>query len=63
MAIADEFRKNAERCRAEAENAAELGDRAFWLLLAESWQKLAQEPDVAQQEGGLDERIKASSAA
>ena len=40
-----EFRKHAGRCRAEAENATEMADRAFWLLLAENWQKLAQESE------------------
>jgi hypothetical protein len=40
-----EFRKNAGRCRLEAETAIETDDRAFWLLLAENWQKLAQDSE------------------
>ena len=38
-----EFRKNAGRCRLEAERATEIADRALWLLLAENWLKLAQD--------------------
>jgi hypothetical protein len=54
-----EFRKHAGRCRLEAENAAEMADRAFWLLLAENWQKLAQESeDKPKQE--LEAQIKSA---
>ena len=40
-----EFRKHAGRCRLQAESATEMADRAFWLLLAENWQKLAEESE------------------
>jgi hypothetical protein len=53
MNVADEFRKNAERCRVEAERATETADRAFWLLLAENWQKLAQDSSEAQYKADL----------
>jgi hypothetical protein len=42
MSVADEYRKQAERCRARAESSRKPADRAFWLLLAENWQRLAQ---------------------
>jgi hypothetical protein len=41
--IRHEFRKHAERCRLGSETAVNRADRAFWLLLAEGWQKLAQD--------------------
>jgi hypothetical protein len=55
MAVEDEFRKHAERCRRTAEASTKTADRAFWLLLAESWQKLAQDraappPDVCKED-------------
>ena len=40
--VADEFRKQAEACRKRAELSVKQEDTAFWLLMAESWQKLAQ---------------------
>jgi hypothetical protein len=43
--IADEFRKQAERCRAHAESATKNADRAFWLLLAQNWQTMAEEAE------------------
>lgn len=42
MSVADEYRKQAERCRVRAESSRKSTDRAFWLLLAENWQRLAQ---------------------
>jgi hypothetical protein len=42
MTVEDEFRKHAERCRHMAEASTKTADRAFWLLLAENWQRLAQ---------------------
>jgi hypothetical protein len=41
--VRDEFRKHAERCRLMAERSRRPADRAFWLLLAENWQLLAQD--------------------
>jgi hypothetical protein len=41
--IHDQFRKHAERCRLMAEKSARPADRAFWLLLVENWQLLAQD--------------------
>jgi hypothetical protein len=43
MNVDNEFRKHAGRCRLQAESAIKMADRAFWLLLAENWQKLAEE--------------------
>jgi hypothetical protein len=43
MAIEDDFRKHAERCRLMAEASAKPADRAFSLLLAQNWQTLAQD--------------------
>ena len=42
MSVAGEYRKQADRCRTSAESSRKPADRAFWLLLAENWQKLAQ---------------------
>jgi hypothetical protein len=41
--VEQEFRTHARRCRLQAEGAIKTADRAFWLLLAENWQKLAEE--------------------
>jgi hypothetical protein len=43
MSVADEYRKQAERCRARAESSPKPADCAFWLSLAEKWQLLAQD--------------------
>ena len=43
MAVEDEYRKQAERCLAQAEGSMEPADRAFWLLLAQNWQLIAQD--------------------
>ncbi|HEY1475894.1 MAG TPA: hypothetical protein VGF53_17625 [Pseudolabrys sp.] len=40
--VTDEYRKQAEACCKRAEASAKTADRAFWLLLAENWRKLAQ---------------------
>jgi hypothetical protein len=45
MSVADQYRKQAEQCRIRAEKSSKPADRAFWLSLAENWQKLAQESD------------------
>jgi hypothetical protein len=42
MSIADAYRQQAERCRKRAEESIKPEDGAFWLLLAEKWQLLAQ---------------------
>jgi phytoene/squalene synthetase len=46
MAVADEYRKHAEKCRILAEAAPKSSDRAFWLLLAQNWQLLAQDVEA-----------------
>jgi hypothetical protein len=46
VSVEDEYRKHAERCRVMAENSPKTADRAFWLLLAENWQFLAQEMET-----------------
>ena len=53
MGVEDEYRKHAERCRLMAENSPKAADRAFWLLLAENWQSLAQKTEAsdAREEG------------
>jgi hypothetical protein len=43
--LTDEYRKQAERCRKNAEGSSKQEDRAFWLLLAANWLKLAQDCD------------------
>jgi hypothetical protein len=45
MAVSDEYRKQAERCQQRAVDAIKDSDKAFWLLLAENWQKLAEDYD------------------
>ena len=41
--VTDEYRKQAEVCRERSETSAKPADRAFWLLMAENWRKLAQD--------------------
>jgi hypothetical protein len=54
-----EFRKHAGRCRSQAESATQMADKAFWLLLAENWQKLAEEfEDKPRNE--LEQRLKSA---
>jgi hypothetical protein len=43
MAIENEYRREAERCRVQAERASKSADRVFWLMLAQNWQTLAQQ--------------------
>jgi hypothetical protein len=45
MSVADAYRQQAERCRKRAEQVIKPEDGAFWLLLAEKWQTLAQAMD------------------
>jgi hypothetical protein len=47
MSVEDEYRKHADRCRFRAECSPKMADRAFWLLLAQNWQLLAQDSDAA----------------
>ena len=43
--LADEYRKEAVRCHKNAESSLKEADRAFWLLLAANWLKLAEDRD------------------
>jgi hypothetical protein len=47
MSIGDEYRKHADRCRFLAECSSKQADRAFWLLLPQNWQLLAQDSEAA----------------
>lgn len=53
MSVAEQYRKQGEQCRTTAEHSSKLADRAFWLSLAEGWQKLAQDSDGRDERGGL----------
>ncbi|HEX3339721.1 MAG TPA: hypothetical protein VHT68_11185 [Pseudolabrys sp.] len=44
--LMDQFRKHADRCRLHAEMSSKPADRAFWLLLAQNWQLLAQDMEA-----------------
>ena len=46
MTVEDEYRKHADRCRFLAECSPKMADRAFWLLLAQNWQLLAQDSEA-----------------
>ena len=41
--VTDEYRKQAEQCRKNAEGSLKQEDKAFWLLLAANWLKLVQD--------------------
>ncbi len=43
--VSDEYREHAEQCRQRAVDAIKDSDKVFWLLLAENWQKLAEDHD------------------
>jgi hypothetical protein len=58
MAVEDAFRKHAERCRLMAEVSTTTADRAFWLLLAENWQMLAQDREAEPPEEREQREIK-----
>jgi len=45
MAIADDYRKQAEECRERAEKSWRPDEKQTWLKLAEKWQGLADEVD------------------
>jgi hypothetical protein len=46
MAAAEQYRKEAERARETAKQAASAKDRAFWLALAANWEKRAKEEEA-----------------
>jgi hypothetical protein len=46
IAAAEQYRKEAERARETAKQAASSRDRAFWLALAANWEKLAKEAEA-----------------
>jgi hypothetical protein len=46
MAVEDEYRKHADKSRFLAECSPKRTDRAFWLLLAQNWQLLAQDMEA-----------------
>ena len=52
--VTDEYRKQAEQCRKNAEGSLKQEDRAFWLLLAANWLKLAQGCDETSATGLRD---------
>lgn len=43
---ADEYRRKAEECRAQAAEATRDDDKAAWLKMAEEWQRLAESVDI-----------------
>jgi hypothetical protein len=62
MGTALDHRRSAEECVAMARLADDIGDRALWLALAQSWVKLAEhvsriETDVALQADDLDDEM------
>jgi hypothetical protein len=46
MNRADEFRKNADECRQQAEKSIHPMDKERWLKLAWHWLQMAQEEDA-----------------
>jgi hypothetical protein len=68
MTISDQYRKQAETCREQAEHSVKPADRAFWLLLAQNWQTLAQDSEEqrvselpGRRAGGTNNRLGVSS--
>jgi hypothetical protein len=47
MNSAERYRQNADDCRQRSLQARTAADKANWLKIAEEWQKLAEEVDVA----------------
>jgi hypothetical protein len=47
MNSAERYRQNADDCRQRSLQARAPADKANWLKIAEEWQKLAEEVDVA----------------
>jgi hypothetical protein len=56
MNSAERYRQNADDCRQRSLQARTPTDKANWLKVAEEWQKLAEEVDVANSPGN---RLKA----
>jgi hypothetical protein len=53
MSSADRYRQNADDCRQRSLQARAPADKENWLQIAEEWQKLAEEVDVADTRAGL----------
>lgn len=51
MTRADEFRRNADDCREQAERAINSLDKERWLKIAEQWLQMAQEIDKPTHQG------------
>jgi hypothetical protein len=47
LAGSGEYRQNADDCRQRSAQARLPADKANWLKIAEEWQKLAEEVDLA----------------
>jgi hypothetical protein len=57
MSSAELYRHNADDCRQRSLQARAPADKANWLKIAEEWQKLAEEIDVANSpKDGLKEK-------
>jgi hypothetical protein len=52
--VTDEYRKQAEQCRKNAEGSLKQEDKAFWLLLAANWLKLVQDREETSAPGLRD---------
>jgi hypothetical protein len=52
MGSAERYRQNADDCRQRSLQARTAADKANWLKIAEEWQKLAEEVDVANAPSG-----------
>jgi hypothetical protein len=52
--VTDEYRKQAEQCRKNAEGSLKQEDKAFWLLLAANWLKLVQDREETSATGLQD---------
>src|SRR4029077_2903078 len=60
MTVEEEYRKHAAGCRFLAECSPKMADRAFWLLLAQNWQLLAQDSEAART---MNSKVPRSNAA
>jgi hypothetical protein len=49
---AERYRQNADDCRQRSLQARTPADKANWLKIAEEWQKLAEEVDLANGSAG-----------
>jgi hypothetical protein len=52
MDDADQYRMQAEDARKTAGRSIRPEDKAFWLLLAQDWNRLAQEIDQREEDAG-----------